>query len=576
MASKGAVWHRADLEHGIVSESHDLGVTHAFPVDVRPDGQQVAFVHRGSLALRTATGRFLWKRRGGWSGARFLAGADRIVASSVQGVVAEFDTSSGEEIARMRGFPPLSISGDGRLLSFRPDRDHVALWDRTAGRELARWTAAPLQSMPTGAGELLGTRLTGGNTVELFCLEPGARRPRWSVSRRISGQGVSRALAVCEERETVLVHMSGTGREQSAIHEHRLDDGSQAATHQLSHGRVRFSADGQRAVLWNGAVFSAWSTAAGREHRTSVGHDAAIDAVVCSPDGSLTATAGNDSTIRVWSTHTGEPRQVFGGALGVGLSPRFSADGRLLLATSRYGDQKWCRRLTDGTPEVFPFRLPPATRSWHTSADGQLLWTQTATGTWETRSRLIRRADEATLWHTEGKVPGPNGAVFTGNDVLTLEWEFTYGHGHQPRVVRLRAESGYRAEPVMLQGLARLSPNDDVVFGGNGDFLALRSQGQIVVFDIRDGRVLGQLECPTDIMPVFAGSRWLLSVDRDMQVCVYDLAGLQLQTRLSLKSANDAPRSLYSPPSGDAVLVGTQRGVLLRWALDEAVPGDQR
>jgi len=69
-----------------------------------------------------------------------------------------------------------------------------------------------------------------------------------------------------------------------------------------------------------------------RDLLTLRGHTDAVDAVAFSPDGTLLASGGRDSTIRFWNPETGEQTRVIHEGVGNPYSIAFSPDGRRIAA----------------------------------------------------------------------------------------------------------------------------------------------------------------------------------------------------------------------------------------------------
>ena len=103
----------------------------------------------------------------------------------------------------------------------------------------------------------------------------------------------------------------------------RFDGGEHAGT---SHDRTMYAAPsrGRPDEVYAVAITD---RATGRELVRLIGHQGGVRAVAFSPDDTLLATAGDDSTVRVWSVETGEPLGTMTGHSSKIYTVTFSPDG---------------------------------------------------------------------------------------------------------------------------------------------------------------------------------------------------------------------------------------------------------
>ena len=77
---------------------------------------------------------------------------------------------------------------------------------------------------------------------------------------------------------------------------------------------MAFSPDGRLlATAGDDSTARLWDPATGEHLRTLTGHASEVNGVAFSPDGRLLATAGDDSTARLWDPATGEHLRTLAG-----------------------------------------------------------------------------------------------------------------------------------------------------------------------------------------------------------------------------------------------------------------------
>jgi hypothetical protein len=226
-----------------------------------------------------------------------VTGDGKYLALGSDTQVTVWDTTTGQEVARLRGhaLPVTAVvfSPDGKRVAAASRARSVRVWDVATRKEVVAF---------------------GGHTGPVHCLAVSPDGRRFASGGADTGAG-----------DALLVWDASTGEKALSLRGH---GGSVSA--------VAFSPDGSRLASGgkDGAV-KVWDTASGQEVRTLSGPGGTVTALAFSPDGTCLAAAGR--AVLVWDAATGKQLLEFDGQGSVA----FSADGRRLATAHPAGAVIW-------------------------------------------------------------------------------------------------------------------------------------------------------------------------------------------------------------------------------------------
>jgi WD40 repeat protein/serine/threonine protein kinase len=249
----------------------------------------------------------------------------------------------------------VALSPDGTLLASSGQHDRtLRLWDMTAAEPKEVFVVDPGDAANNVAFSPDGKRLASGlwdRTWRLWDVSDRQLKPLYTVSDHVNiGTNVSFApdgrslVTSCNDGTVHLWDLTGGAPEQrrigpghiqaisglafasddrtlasmSADHSVRLWDIQGTALHERAVLPVKagpvcgaFAPEGSTLLTSDGGnklVF--WDAAAGKERRSSPGHDAPVQAAAYSPDGKVLVTAGADNALKFWDVETGDVKRV--------------------------------------------------------------------------------------------------------------------------------------------------------------------------------------------------------------------------------------------------------------------------
>ena len=314
-----------------------------------------------------------------------------------------WDVKSGKELrafaAQTDVIHAAAFSRDGKRILIGGQNGSLRVWDVASGKQtrdfavgariVHEWSFAPDGMLAwADMSHLLGSPInvwdvSSGKIVHAI-KDPGLKGPM--IMPRVV------ALAFSPDGKRIL-----TGQDDKKVRLRDVQSGTTLHTfagHTNGVNAVAFSPDGKRALTGSyDKTARLWDLESGKQLHLFEAHAAAAFAgvaVAFSPDGSQAATCAADKMVRFWDVRTGKQMRVWAAHANPVNSLAFSPDGKQVLTTSRYVDDK--ARLWD-VPSGAEVRVfaghDNLVRSAAFSPDGKQVVTASSDGTvrlWDART----------------------------------------------------------------------------------------------------------------------------------------------------------------------------------------------
>jgi WD40 repeat protein/transcriptional regulator with XRE-family HTH domain len=311
-----------------------------------PDGKTLASAcEDGTIKLwDVETGRLQLTLSGHTSGVLDLAfspDGSRLYTSSRDTTVKIWDISptAGSDLRNLTGHTDrvysVAYRPDGKQIATWSSDGTVKIWDANDGKNLVTLSLPTMQSTGSPTGGLsyspdlkylaysddVNVRVvnaTGGNEILSLPAADGS-----IMDLQYSPNGAQ--LAVATRKGTITIYDSATGKKLLAF---------VASSQEVQ--RVAFSPDGHRIAAANQDGANVWDARTGKQLLTYNGHGEGVrlSGIAFSPNGKWIASAGNDATIQIWNSETGEKIFTLVGHTGAAFGVVFSRDGQYLASSS--------------------------------------------------------------------------------------------------------------------------------------------------------------------------------------------------------------------------------------------------
>jgi hypothetical protein len=312
--------------------------------------------------LKADTGEMVWETRkhsATITAAAFLPSGKRVLTSSLDNSVAQWDVEKGTEDLRLILKHPepvtaMAVSTDGtRVLTASVD-NVVRYWDTDKAEVLKTipYAAAPTTEVAFSPDGRRGMTTTSDHRLHLWDLASG---------NEIHAPGEKQG-AFLDLSATTLVLWSGSFSADGTrlltvggaeAHLWEAADAKQLMTFspQSAVSSVQFAKGGEQIVTgsWDNSA-RIWNAATGATLVKLGGvHTRFVNASVFSPDGTRVLTASDDKTVRMWDATNGKLVASFVGHEGRVTDVAFSSDGKWIVTAS---DDKTARIWDVSTGEV--------------------------------------------------------------------------------------------------------------------------------------------------------------------------------------------------------------------------------
>jgi WD40 repeat protein len=243
---------------------------------------------------------------------------------------------------------PVAFSPDGSLLAMGCADQVLRLWDTTSGRECHRLTLTDRATCVAFSPD--GRRLAcSGHRLPVHLCDPA----RGKVLARWDGEGAD-ALAWSADGQT-LTTLQQPGRGSRVLCLRDAPSGKVRAQHEVrieSQYACRLSPDGGflASPTWEGDVIRLWRTATARELPSTTGKTSWSISLSFSADGRLMTATSGDGIARVWETTAGKLLHQFRATPGRMERVALSPDGRLLALIGEKNDNILLWDVAHGQP----------------------------------------------------------------------------------------------------------------------------------------------------------------------------------------------------------------------------------
>ncbi len=285
-------------------------------------------------------------------------------------------------------------------------------------------------------------------------------------------------------------------------------------------------------------------------------HTDAVTSLAVNPQGTLVASGSRDSTVRLWDAVHGTPAAVLSGHTHWVEAVAFSKDGKRVLSAGYDETVRSWDTTSGGSGQVLAKLGSPATTLAASSTEPLVVFAG-----WKGPLHLWN-LDEG----KEQRMLGEEHRTHRAQAVFSPDGRRLFEVREDGNIGAWDVASGRRLLPLGIPGIQVTD-----IAGGGDTLFSVTEEDVLQFWKISSGESIAQVEPHQGrigVITVSPDGLLAISLGSDATLRIWDCRTGALVDRIDFPPRGDTPSAVLFEPGSRAFLVGTQRGLVLRYVLE--------